>query len=271
MKTKAISKKFESLTALSSFLASASPCGAFNQYNTHSHKNDYRLRNRKGMYFNSESFEAANDLMLQGWHEGAKRVQSYMTSAAGATTPKRVIYNSVVGFAPNVPNYLAGNPLNMINQRRVKTPKKVVTIVYNCAVGFDIPGTKIERTAAALFNVISGLESSGVRVELYVGYFVYTDTEQFNALVKIKSAGQPFNLLKMVYPVVHPSFMRRHCLYLNECSGVSDIHFVTSGGSLQDDHRVKKSVVGMGVTSDNIFSYYLLAGKSESQIAKMIK
>ena len=285
---KQVIKKFDSLGALSFFIASTPVNGWFE-------KNGYNSSvDSSEAFTGSESFEAANNLMLQGWSEGAARVQKYMTSGATATAPKRVIYNSVVGFTPNVPNYLSGNPLNMINQRRVKTPKKVVSIVYNCAAGFDIDASNLEKTAAALFNVISGLEASGVRVELWIinpgvnckigykkigkkriPYAAKSGSEYFYMAVKIKSAGQPFNLLKMIYPVVHPSFLRRHGFAVQERAGLQGesggLEWHGYGSIITSKNESKTACAALRIPSDNVFSYYDLTGKTEAEISKMIK
>lgn len=263
---KNINLKFESLGALSSFIANTPVNGVFEGLSWLS------SRDRGADFTGSESFEAANNMMLQGWSEGAKRVQKYMNEGVTASDPKRVIYNSVVGFAPNVPNYLSGNPLNMINQRRVKTPKKVVSIVYDCCVGGSIEAKELETTAAALFNVISGLEASGVRVELWAAMFDHYGNDKLNVAVKIKSAGQPFNLLKMIYPVVHPSFFRRHCFAVIERSEISDKKWVNGYGLVLKDKNEKiKACQALRIPSDNVFSYYDLAGRTEAEISKMIK
>lgn len=281
---KQVIKKFESLGALSSYIANNPVNGWFEKNGMESSVNN------SASFTGSESFEAANNMMLQGWQEGAARVQKYMNDGVTASAPKRVIYNSVVGFAPNVPNYLSGNPLNMINQRRVKTPKKVVTIVYNCSVGYGVDASDIEKTAAALFNVISGLEASGVRVELWgvdfgvnakVGfkrgkpYVIKTGSEYLYMAVKIKSAGQPFNLLKMIYPIVHPSFLRRHGFAVKERAGLegenNGCEWYGYGSTVVGKTESTKACQALRIPSDNVFSYYDLTGKTESEIAKMIK
>ena len=261
-----IVNKFESLSALSSFIAN-------NEVNGWFKKNNKKESETGSKYFTgTESFEAANDLMLQGWSEGAARVQKYMNAGATATAPKRQLYNSVVGFAPNVPNYLSGNPLNMINQKRVKTPKKVVTIVYACCVPWNVDSSDLEHSAAKLFNVISGLEASGVRVGLWVIDAAITSTEKetIYTAVKIKTAGQPFNLLKMVYPAVNTSFFRRHCFAVRERSNTK-YGWGSYGCSLTETTQLKAACDALRIPSDNVFNHYILKDKTEAEIAKMIK
>lgn len=263
---KTIINKFESISTLSSFIANNEVNGWFKKNNKQGSVNG-----SKG-FTGSESFEVANNMMLQGWSEGAARVQKYMNAGVTGTASKRVIYNSVVGFVPNVSNYLAGNPLNMINQRRVKTPKKVVTIVYACCVPWSVNNSSLERSAAKLFNVIAGLEASGVRVEIWIidAAMSATEKEAIYTAVKIKSAGQPFNLLKMVYPVVNTSFFRRHCFAVRERSNTK-CNWNRYGYSLTEIAPLKSACQALRISSDNVFNYYGLSGKTESEIAKMIK
>ena len=49
--------------------------------------------------------------------------------------PKKrtVIQNGIVGYAPNVPNYLQGLPDSMIDMKIKRFPMKVVRIKYLCS------------------------------------------------------------------------------------------------------------------------------------------
>lgn len=72
----------------------------------------------------------------------------------------------------------------------------------------------LRSAAAKMFNVISSIEAAGIRVELHIACAVESHNSRERAglttIVKIKSADQPFNVLSMCYPVVHPSYLRRH-------------------------------------------------------------
>lgn len=259
-------KKFESLAAVSYFIAN-------NDINGWFATNNYDINRDHGESFaGTKDLKTADDLMLHGWADGAARVRAAMIHAAGAVSDRPRCYNSVVGFAPNVPNYLAGCPLNMINEKRVRVPARVVDIVYNCVVGYNVKTSDIEKTAAKLFNVVAGLEKSGVRVNLWVMSAAYGGkSNMFAAAVKIKTASQPFNLLKMVYPVVHPSFLRRHMLGVQERSGIKIGAWKGHGNAITDDRKQKECATKMGIKSNNIFNYYMISGKTEKQIADMIK
>ena len=265
-----LSKKFNSLNELSTWIAATPVSGYFKDNNLHTSD----LSDDKNAKFTgTKDFQTANDLMLHGWADGAKRVRAAMIQAAGPVSDRPRCYNSVVGFAPNVPNYLAGCPLNMINKKRVRVPARVVDIVYNCAVDYTVKAKDIEKAAAVLFNVVVGLEKSGVRVNLWVANVNIGNNQNASIAVRIKSASQPFNLLKMVYPCVHPSFQRRHTFAVLERAGVtgSRADWGGYGHVTTDAAKIKSVISNFGISDKNIFDFYNLKGKNEKEIADMIK
>ena len=56
------------------------------------------------------------------------------------------------------------------------------------------------------------IESNGTRVNLYVGEAVINKSydQVAGMAIKIKNATQPIDIVKMVYPLVNPSMLRRH-------------------------------------------------------------
>lgn len=262
---KTVNKKFESLAAFSAWLEAAPIVGYFAENNIESSKTGSKS------FAGSKSLDEANELMLQGWKDGADRVAAYMSGGVRGSMVQAQNYYSPVGFAPSVGRYLTGHPCNMINRRKVTAPAPVVTICYNTAAGSEVQSADLEKAAAALFNVITGLERSGIRVELWAGVFTKKGGDSVNMAVKIKSAGQPFNLLKMIYPVVHPSFLRRHGLAFIERSGVTSSAWKNYGMPIFGRNETEKAAAACGIKTKNAFSYYDIAGKSEKEIKDMIK
>lgn len=265
---KAKLKRFDSLAALAAFIDGTAPNGYFAKRVLSSVGEE--LPRKRNKFFGTRDYAAANDLLLHGWREGAERINAYMTQAPAATSDRPRIYNAVVGFAPNVPNYIAGVPLNMINRKRVRVPARVVDIVYNCTVSSSVSPHAIETAAAKLYNVVAGLERGGVRVNLWVMEASYGAPEYCATVVRIKTAGQPFNLTKMVYPVVHPSFLRRHMFAVQERMEL-DPSARWSGYGRPAPDKVAEFAANMGIKAANIFSYYNLRDKSEKELAAMIR
>lgn len=267
---KDLSKKFESLTEFSAWLNATPACGYFKKYNFEKSRaeSDYRTE-----FTGTKSYQAADSLLLGGWHDGAARVKAAMVKSTSATSDRARMTCSVVGFAPNVARYVQGHPLNMYNKKRVKVSARVVDIVYNCAVSASVPAGNIELAAAKLFNVVAGLERGGVRVNLWVMAADTCNGQNASLAVRVKSANQPFNMLKMVYPCVHPSFIRRHVFAFIERAGVTGKKGTCSGYGrvVTDKEEVSKIVANFGISDKNIFDYYQLSGMSEREIADAIK
>lgn len=262
-----ITKKFDSLTAFASWLDTAPLAGYFSKKpkSCQSHKED------NADWYGTANYEEAQNLMLSGWHEGAERVRACMADHLSPKDGKRVC-NSVVGFAPNVPAYIVGAPASMISKKTIKTPRRVVSIVYNCAVGASVSASEVENAAATLFNVVAGLESSGVRVELWVCSFSIDEdlNNTVSMAVRIKTASQPFNLLKMVFPMVHPSFNRRFKFALIERIGV-DSKFKYYGAVINNRNKMATMAKNIGINANACFSFDTINGKTEKEIADMIK
>lgn len=269
---KTTSKKFNSLHEFSQFIENNTPAGFFAGWDSErlaSGLTGRKYSKEKG----TKDFATANKLMLNGWKEGAERVQKFMSESIQATAAKSQTRRGPVGFAPCVPAYIQGHPCNMYNKKRVRVPARVVTIFYNCAVDWRVDAQRIEKAAAALFNVITGFEAAGVRVELWVGEMSRdkTNTEIAAFAVKVKTASQPFNLLKMIYPIVHPSFLRRHAFAWLERAGVDSDNAWGAYGYCLPKEKQAAAVASLGVKTNNVIDFYMIDGKSEKEITAMIK
>lgn len=219
----------------------------------------------------TKSLNEANELMLGGWNDGAKSVAAYMAkSKAGRKGDAPVIYNSVVGFAPCVPAYLSGLPLNMYNQKQAASNKRIISITYNFSVHCGVSAEDMQKAAAKLFNVIVGLEKQGISTELYICFIAKKDSEQIFFSTCIKRAGRAFNLLSAVYPFVNPSMLRRHGFGVIERAGVTSKGWLASYGSPIVDTTAAECK-RVGVPAENVFTYYSLKDKSEKEIAEMLK
>lgn len=256
-------KKFESLTALSAFIESTPANGYFKNHELKS------IDGSEG-FTGTKDYAAADEFLLHGWQAGAERVRAIMTATATATAERPRLFNSVVGYAPNIGRCLSGHPLNMYNKKRVRVPARVVDIVYNCGVAGSVDASDIEETAAKLFNVIASLEWGGIRVNLWaVNCARNSEHNYYYFATKIKTASQPFNLLKMCYPVVHPSFLRRHYFAVIERAALPGNWY--GYGCVISLEKQKELTAAAGISTNNIFDYYRLKDMTEENIINSIK
>lgn len=257
-----INLKFDSVSEFKNWIDNNTACGVF------ADRNDSETNSES--FTGTENYQDADNLLIGGWAEGAARVRGFMDiSKPVATMPQS--YNAIRGYVCNVGAFVGGSPLCMINRRNVAAPAKAIKIAYNICIDGSQNKDDMMKAAAALFNVVAGFQMSGVGVELWAVMVNHCGTTQLNSAVKIKSAGDPFNILQLVYSFVHPSFFRRHTFALIERAGVKSKGWGGYGQVIFDKKTIKNAVNGMGIVTENILHYYDIKGKTEKEIAGMIK
>lgn len=239
---------------------------------------------QKGMYEESKTgshsfththtYDEANDLLLYGDHKLRKKVEEQGVAKLKANlnkyVVKRQVFTSVQGFAPHVPNYIAGVPNSMINVRQKHVKQNVVTVFYNCAVSGCTSAEKITEAVTKLCCALIRLEAQGIRVNLYAGTLGSSEGQKVSFSVKVKSSGQPFDTLKMMYPLAHPSFNRRHKFrFVEVTDGVNANDWCYNYGTSEtNDRKTAKFLKEHGLNVDAVFNY---ESASQETIEEMIE
>ena len=209
-------KIFDSLGDLSRYIKST-PRTKHNE--AFSIKDSEAESTRDTKFTGTASFAAADELLLNGYDAGVAALQNAIKKVSRNYKVVTTIKNDVCGFIPNVGAYLTGEPRNMMNitTRRVYAKSKVLNFLVCVTVHGGVSSdTIIEINGKILQNVIE-LERSGYKVNLYVvDLTTYKKHESTCIMVKIKSSNECLNLLKVSYPLVHPSFLRRHIFAVQE-------------------------------------------------------
>lgn len=221
----------------------------------------------------SESYEEANDLALNGWDYGAEEVNKIMMERAENYEQVKRLTISYVGCVPCIPAYLSGSPANMIAIKKRPTNKPIITICYNSAVGYNITAEAITKAAAKLLNVIRGLEAGGAAINLFACSFSRSrdSTETETLAVKIKDSKEPFNVLNMAYPLIHPSFLRRQSFAFTERNGGKYKTWNGYGCTIRDREKMQNMSANIGINNAVCLSYYDLCDRDEKQIVELIK
>ena len=219
----------------------------------------------------TESYEEAENLLSYG----DKSIAAKLVECNGKReneTKKSTIYNSPIGFVPNVPNYLSGRPDNMF---AVKTQTykscKVLNVCVNSAVSCDVTTKDIIAFNQKLLNVIYTLEKRGYRLNLYVGVVAeFSKSSNIGAcFIKVKDSGKLMNVTNVAYPLCNASFLRRHFFKWVETNGKT---FSRSYGCITPRNESEKAIkqlfnrtnnISLIITSDML--YY-----SESEIMNVI-
>lgn len=267
---KHIYKKFNSIGEFSDYLKNGKvqSCFADAQYSS-------MVSTSKTGSCKTKTYQEADDLLLYG----DKNLQKKIEAAGVLTTrlklktmqPKRQIFSCVCGVAPNVPNAIAGIPTAMVNVREIRQKQKVINICYNCSCSGATSAESIIKTAAQFISACMLIEASGIRTNIYLSEISQKNKTTSAFLVRIKSAAQPFDVLKMCYPLAHPSMLRRHFFKAMEVTEGIPADFVGGyGWAVHEKDSMKEALCADAKIFNSILCYYDCVDLTAEDIAKKI-
>jgi hypothetical protein len=157
------------------------------------------------------SYEEAEKMALEGYFEPVGKMLQKLDKVMVAQRKKNVVFNSVVGYAPHVPNSIMGLPGSMINMKVKRFPMKVVRIKYINSYNCRVSSKEAQEAGIKLVEAILTLEAEGYRVSLDCQSVVQSDAVEKTLAflsVRVKDAQEPMDLKKMAYPLIHVSYHR---------------------------------------------------------------
>lgn len=149
----------------------------------------------------------------------------------GNAVRRQKYVNRNYGCVPNVPAYLIGNPLNMINSEIGRISHKVLNIFLSIGVPAYINKEEITRRGIIYLTVIDLLEKAGYRCNVYAGVTASSGRAEY-MYVRIKTDREPLNIKKLAFPLAHPSMLRR--IYF-KWAEVNDYDYDITGGYGHND------------------------------------
>lgn len=173
----------------------------------------------KKSFTGTNSFKEAFDMCKNGYFaKDVENFQKFFFKIVNQINKKLKyvrIKHDVVGAAPDVPLYLIGNPLNMIDlekKEHEKRPKKIV-FHFNASIPCYTSKSTIENrglTYVLLFDLLRKLKCP---VELKIHSFTYFHDNgkifYVNTSVPLLKEKDMINISKIHFPLAHPSFLRR--------------------------------------------------------------
>lgn len=197
----------------------------------------------RNSFTGTASFEEADNLMKFGDDDNAKKIQSASANVKAKTTPgesnRNRLYSSPCGFLPIVPRVLSGVPENMLAIRKEAYKNtKIINIVYNVTAGYSVEADEIIEVSAKVASAIKTLEKNGYRVNLYLACVCGVNSKTVCITVKTKDSGQYFDTLRAAYPLVNPSFLRRHLSAVLE--RIKEIQLTPGYGKVLSDYDAQE-------------------------------
>lgn len=163
----------------------------------------------------SESYDESVKLIRTGYVDILKDVKEKLTEITRQNKQfdfgfRPMPRNSIVGYAPNVPNAIRNIPESMINTNIVPQKRKTLSVVYSIEGNCDETVEFFIKTGTILLAAINTIERSGVQVKLSVAFMTSQNGNETTCpTVVIKNYGQRFDLQKVCFPLAHPSMLRR--------------------------------------------------------------
>lgn len=180
----------------------------------------------------TNTYEEATELALNGYKKGLDQMMSTdIRITHSENKPRNIPSVNVVGYAPHVPNAIAGYPMSMITTKQSEQKAKVITISYSMTACGQTDANRFVVAGKKLLDVIATLETQGYRVGLNIIQVYSEKSEWAIKSVQIKHWRQPSNPLKLSYPLIHPSFFRRHGFrWLETIPELTDLRFTNGYG-----------------------------------------
>lgn len=174
-------------------------------------------------FTSTRNYDEACHLAMYGDMYNAKKVEMAIKRLQGGQTGHEerahaCVKRDVVGSSPCVPAAVMGHPNAMYRRHVVRTIRPVVNVYYNTSVSCTVNADDIIEFGAKLVTALKTVERSGVRVNVYVGAFLKDNDERVATFVRVKDSDHDLDALRMAYPIVNPSLLRRHIFRFIETS-----------------------------------------------------
>lgn len=191
-------------------------------------------------WWGTKTFEEATDKLIHGDDELYSSLKTEIdklniSKILGNISNKQKYVNRTYGCVPNVPAYLQGSPLNMINPEKTALNNKVINIFINIRVSGGTSGSKVTKIGSKYLAVIDILEKAGYRCNVYSGVANSSSTNCL-LMVRVKTDKEPLNLKKICFTIASPAMQRRikfRWMEVNDCR--QDYTRCGYGGTCFDD------------------------------------
>lgn len=199
-----VTETFNGVNEFLSVIGKRSPNNVFKGKKLSSEKQDYN-------FTMTSSYAESEELMAKGYKEGLNNLQKSKSVKVNRTTniQKNIPQTGIVGYAPHVPNAIAGVPQSMIAQQKIDQRVKVLTIVYDGGAPGCVNAERFVSAGRHVLDLVQALELQGYRVRVDIQDTFCTYKECAICRITVKNHRQPINPLKISYLLIHPSFFRR--------------------------------------------------------------
>lgn len=247
--TTVCAESFSSVQEFINIISKRTPNKVFSDYGRKDSENNSER------FTGSKSWDEAQTLFKRGYKEGTKDLLRIKTSVKVMSPERKVTtFHDVTGFCPIVPSAIIGLPQSMLNKRIQQKQAKVINILLDIDVCGSTDKEIFLKAGKNVYTFIKSIEATGTKVNLSVMHSTYVKkVKKFACLfVKIKDSKQAINPQLISYPLIHPSFFRRHVFRWIETASCTSYKEVLSGyGYIGNDYMRYKSGSVLRFLQDN--------------------
>lgn len=231
----------------------------------------------------TKTYNAAQDVLKEGYFEPMEKMKKALLKIGQADKYQRPRpKNDFVGFVPNVPAHLMNLPLTMINKERQMPKTKTIHLTYSFCAAAKTTTAEMIDAGINFISLVNSLEKQGYRVKIDIIMAMQEGTTTAAMIVNLKEYGQQTNLLKLAFPLVHPSMLRRFGFkWLETTPELKDRNFIWGygkalnfvfGGNLDKERDfLKKHEIIKGENSYFCNIYTALKSKNVQDLAEKLK
>ena len=207
----------------------------------------------------STSYQEADELLRTGWLVQAEKLAKKVpVKTVQATVRKSAPSFGMVGHQASVPRYIMGVPQSMINNKPIEVKQKIIVINKCITFSGSISTDQIEEEGVKCLQIIQALEGKGYRIKLNIIEISEASNQIALCKVCIKKPEERLSLIKIAFPIAHPSMLRIIMFrQMEKFEQLTDRGFLNGYGRPTNDykHLLKKGEYLLPNFIDNVEEY----------------
>lgn len=165
----------------------------------------------------TKSFAAAVALQREGWHQSRPKVDALLEPLREKLADRLGIVSErshdIIGYEPDIDRFLAGELECMFEDVFVEAPKmgKVHTLLISGVVNAYVTADELMKRGVAIVALVEAFQMVGTDLEIWLedSYGSPDGKRTFTTLVRLHQAGQNLDIDQIMFPLAHPSWLRR--------------------------------------------------------------
>ena len=195
----------------------------------------------------TESLKESRDLMRDGWQEGVDMLNHGLTHEIkdSGIEQAEVWETAPVGAFPIVPLYNAGVDEHMLLPSE-EHDEPIVNMIVDVASIASVSAKQMMNRGIAIASLINHIEQAGKRVRLQARWGTRNHRQggknAYQFMIMVKDAHEHMDMGRVAFAIGNPSFSRRVCFKMLECTARGHMGGYGSTLNLDEVQEIGKDV-----------------------------